>query len=161
MPGRPRPATNDDAALAEADLHVLAADVRIAVLRLARLLRLEGQGDISDTATSVLATVDRLGPITISELATNEHVSVPTMSNVISKLEETGFVSRLRDPSDGRVSRIEITPEGHAYLERTRARRTEWLAGRLDGLSPAELDDLRAGITLLHRMSSPPGEARR
>ena len=138
-----------------AELHDLAADLRGAVLQLARRLRLQDQGDMGPTSTSTLATIKRAGPLTISELAASEHVSVPTMSTVVSKLEERELVQRLRDPSDGRICRVAITEVGAAHLEANRARRTEWLEQRLEDVSAPTLAELREVIELLQALAGP------
>jgi DNA-binding MarR family transcriptional regulator len=39
-----------------------------------------------------------------------------------------------------------VTPAGARLLRRVRDRRTAWLAERLDGLSPAELEAVEAAI---------------
>lgn len=152
----PRPAGPSlSASPTTAELRQLAADLRKAVLQLARRLRLQDQGDLGPTSSSTLATIVRSGPLTISELAASEHVAVPTMSIVVTKLEERQLVRRLRDPSDGRVCRVGLTEAGAAHVEANRALRTEWLEHRLEDLSPTAVDELRSVVELLQQLSGP------
>jgi DNA-binding MarR family transcriptional regulator len=50
------------------------------------------------------------------ELAAQLKVSVATMSGLVDRLVEHGMVSRGEDPSDRRVRRLTVTPEGSATI---------------------------------------------
>jgi len=50
------------------------------------------------------------------ELAVQLKVSVATMSGLVDRLVEHGMVSREEDPSDRRVRRLGVTPEGSATI---------------------------------------------
>ena len=50
------------------------------------------------------------------ELAAQLEVSVATMSGLVDRLVEHGMVSREEDPSDRRVRRLSVTPEGSATI---------------------------------------------
>jgi len=130
--------------------------LRHGVNRLARLMRHQDDGDLGATATAALATVRKRGPLTLGELASFEQVSPPTMTKVVEKLESRGFVTRRIDPDDRRVARVTVTTGGTRYLERTRARRTEWLAGRLGELEPTQVASLAGAIELLEAIIGEP-----
>ena len=49
-------------------------------------------------------------------------------------------------------SGLTLTDEGQRVLRRVRSRRTAWLATRLRGLSPGELDAVEAAIEPLSRL---------
>ena len=130
--------------------------LRHGVNRLARLLRHQDEGDIGATSTAALATVRKRGQVTLGELAALEQVAPPTMTKVIEKLEGRGFVSRRTDPADRRVTRVSITPAGTRYLDRSRARRTAWLAARIGELEPHQLAQLEGAIELLETLIGEP-----
>ena len=130
--------------------------LRHGVNRLARLLRHQDDGDLGATSTAALATVRKRGPITLGELAACEQVAPPTMTKVVEKLESRGFVTRRVDPNDRRVARVTVTTAGTRYLERTRARRTAWLAERLGQLDPAQRAQLTSAIELLEAIIGDP-----
>jgi DNA-binding MarR family transcriptional regulator len=115
----------------------LAGRLRFAITRTARRLRQEAGGGLSPTLTAALATVDRHGPLTPSELAAKERIQRPTATRLIAKLEDDGLVARTPDPMDGRSSLIATTDAGHALLEQVRTRKDAWVAQRLRDL-PAE-----------------------
>ena len=113
----------------------LAIDLRIAVMRTSRRLRIEATGDvITPGQYTVLAHV-RGGALTLRELAALEHVQAPSMTRIVNALTEHGFVSRAADPQDGRQIHVRITPAGEAALNEARSQRTAWLAQRVAGLS--------------------------
>jgi DNA-binding MarR family transcriptional regulator len=115
----------------------LAAGLRIAVARTARRLRQEAGGALSPTLTAALASIERHGPLTPSELAARERVQRPTATKLVARLEADGWVARTADPTDGRSSLIAITPAGRALLKQLRSRKDLFLAQRLRAL-PAE-----------------------
>jgi DNA-binding MarR family transcriptional regulator len=56
--------------------------------------------------------------VTHSELARRMHVSPATVSNMIKRLEKSGFVERRPDAQDQRVSHVYLTDAGRAIRER-------------------------------------------
>jgi DNA-binding MarR family transcriptional regulator len=53
------------------------------------------------------------------------------------------------DPADRRVGRLSLTPSAQDTADAARARRREVLAAALDALDPAQVEQLRAGVTAL------------
>jgi DNA-binding MarR family transcriptional regulator len=130
----------------------VAAHLRVVVARTARRLRQESGTDLSPSQTAALATVERRGPLTPSELAACERVQRPTATRVIARLEASGLVERAADPSDGRSSLVSITAEGRELLDRVRTRKDAFLAQRLEGLSAEEVAVLERAADVLERM---------
>ena len=128
----------------------LAHDLRLATMRLARRLRQQR----ADTGLplgqiSVLATLDRMGPLTPGALAQHEQVRPPTMTKVLANLAEAGYVDRVADPADGRSQLVSLTPAAQKMLREDRRRRDEWLAALLIDLTPEQRDVLRAALPVL------------
>jgi DNA-binding MarR family transcriptional regulator len=136
--------------------HELVARLRLAVGRLARRLRQQTEAGISASQLSALASVNRLGPLTLGELAAVERVRPPTMTRVVANLEELGMVARCPDPADRRVARVELTPAGRGFLERSRTRRDAFLAERMAALTPEELALLEPAVAVLERLLEEP-----
>ena len=126
----------------------LAAHLRLAVTRTARRLRQEA-GGLSPTLNAALATIERHGPITPSELATRERVQRPTATKLVGRLEEQGLVTRTADPLDGRSSLIACTADGRALLRELRTRKDAYLAQRLSSLAPEDRAALERAATIL------------
>ena len=110
--------------------------LRLSVTRTARRLRQEASSGLSPSQGSALATIERHGPLTPSELAQRERVQRPTVARMLARLQEGGLVARAADPADGRSCRLSLTPQGRALLGDVRTRKDAYLARRL-----RELDD--------------------
>ena len=130
----------------------LASRLRLDISRMARRLRQEAGADLSPSMTAALATIERHGPLTPSELAERERVQRPTVTRVLARLEETGLVVRAADPQDRRCSLVSISDDGRALLEAMRERKDAFLARRIDALEPADREALDRAATILERM---------
>jgi DNA-binding MarR family transcriptional regulator len=87
----------------------------------------------------------------LSELAEQQAVSLPTMSNTVSKMAQEGWIKRTRAAHDRRMLLIEITPAGEAALAEISGHIIAAVARILQPLSAADLDTLRAGLAILRR----------
>jgi DNA-binding MarR family transcriptional regulator len=137
---------------AASDLAAAAAQLRLAITRTARRLRQEAAGELSPSGAAALATVERHGPLTPSELADLERVRRPTATRMIGALVERGLIVRTPDPEDGRSALVAVTPAGAATLRRLRGRKNAYLARRLRGLEPGEVATLTEAAGLLERL---------
>ncbi len=140
----------------------IAARLRLAVVRTARRLRqdayeAEGDGVLSPTLTAALATVERFGPLTPSELAQREQVRRPTATRIVANLVELGLATRTPDPVDGRACLVATTTQGRALLKRLRTRKNAYLAKRMRDLDPDEVETLERAAGILERLLDDPG----
>jgi DNA-binding MarR family transcriptional regulator len=104
--------------------------------------------EISRTEGGVLSILSE-GSRRITELAELEGVAQPTMTLLVKRLEEHGWVSRGALPEDGRVAVISITEAGSATLEAFRARFFAVLRADLEDLSEEELAALSSATEAL------------
>jgi len=116
----------------------LAARLRVAVTRLNRKLRQQALAGLSPAQASALGTVNRLIDPTLGELAAAEQVQPPTVTRLVTSLENAGLVARETDRVDRRVVRVGITAEGRRNLQRIRSLKNAFLTRRLAALDPAE-----------------------
>ena len=130
----------------------LVESLRLAVGRLARRLRQQNEGEITASQFFVLNTIAHYGPITLGKLASVERLRPPTVTRMVSFLEESGLVLRRPDAEDRRICRVELTDLGRDLLERSRSRKDAYLATRLATLAPQELDVLRDATAVLERL---------
>jgi DNA-binding MarR family transcriptional regulator len=130
----------------------LAVRLRLAIARTARRLRQEAGAELSPSQTAALATVDRHGPLTPSELAVREQIQRPTVTRIIARLEERGLVQRTRDPQDGRSSLVALTPAGRELLVRGRTRKDAYLSRRLRELDGDDRATLERAAAILERL---------
>jgi DNA-binding MarR family transcriptional regulator len=130
----------------------LAAGLRLVINRLARRLRREASEDLSHSLLSALVCIERHGSITLGHLAERELVKPPSVTRMVTELEERGLVRRATDPVDHRVARVRLTTKGQRALRRTRTRKTAYLAERLRTLDAAELAIMCEALPLLERL---------
>jgi DNA-binding MarR family transcriptional regulator len=132
----------------------IASRLRLSATRLARLLRQESGAGLSPSQHSALAVIANHGPLTLGALAEHERVAPPSITKVVSKLECDGLVTRTADPTDRRVCRVAISPEGSALLEESRRRKTAWLTARINELDPDRQRRLADALDVLDELIS-------
>ena len=130
----------------------LAPRLRWVITRMARRLRQEAGTDLGPSQVAALATVERHGPLSPSELADRERIKRPTATRIVRHLEAAGLVARIRDPEDGRASILTVTAEGRAHLRRLRERKTAYLARRLGEMDAEDRRTLERAAELLEGM---------
>src|SRR3954447_13705760 len=129
-----------------------AARLRMAIVRTARRLRQEAAGtggELTPTAVAALATVERHGPLTPSELAEIEQIKRPTATRTLRVLVEAGLVDRAPDPADGRSALVSINAAGRERLRRLRGRKNAYLARRMRDLPAEDLHTLDRAAEIL------------
>ncbi|MEA2127045.1 MAG: hypothetical protein QOI80_3827, partial [Solirubrobacteraceae bacterium] len=94
----------------------LAGELRLAIARMARRLRQQGDSPLGPSLHAALVTLANHGPLTPSELAGRERVQRPTATKLIARLEADGLVQRTDKPFDGRSSLIAVTAAGQELL---------------------------------------------
>lgn len=130
----------------------LAAQLRLAVARTARRLRQEAGGGLTPSQTAALATIQRHGPLTPSELAERERIKRPSATRLIANLESEGLVAKTPDPDDGRSCLVALTAQGTALLGEVRTRKDAYLAERLRKLSAEDRATLRRAAEILESL---------
>ncbi|MFY4723086.1 MarR family winged helix-turn-helix transcriptional regulator [Streptomyces sp. LaBMicrA B280] len=97
--------------------------------------------DLSFTAASTLARLEREGPVRLTLLAAAEGVAQPSMTQLVQRLERQDLVMRVDDAVDGRVTLIAVTDAGREVLAARRRSRDARLA---DLMATLPDDDRRA-----------------
>jgi DNA-binding MarR family transcriptional regulator len=129
-----------------------AARLRMAIVRTSRRLRQEAAGaagQLTPTAGAALATVERHGPLTPSELAAIERVKRPTATRTLRMLGDAGLIERAPDPEDGRSALVSVTAEGRERLRRLRGRKNAYLARRMRELPGDDVATLARAAEIL------------
>ena len=129
-----------------------AARLRLAVSRMARRLRQEAPTDLGPASIAALATIERSGPLTPSEIARIEGIQRPTATRVLARLVEADLVRRTADPADGRCSIVQITGDGRKALTRLRKRKTAYLARKMRALPDDDVAMLARAAEILEQV---------
>lgn len=129
-------------------------ELRIAVMRLARRIRLErAVDDVRDGQLSVLFVLAKEGPQTLGSLSEHERVSPPSMNRTVNALVDASLVSRGSSPHDGRKVLIEITDAGAELVRETKRRREAWFNRQLSTLDADERSAIYAAAPILGRLA--------
>ncbi|HEV3173086.1 MAG TPA: MarR family transcriptional regulator [Actinocrinis sp.] len=108
--------------------------------------------DMSLTSLSALATLSRIGPRRITDLAASEGVAQPSVTAMVTTLERAGLVERRRDPADKRVVMVAITDAGSAYVRARREAGAQTFSQALEKLSPDEAATLAAAVPVIEHL---------
>lgn len=125
--------------------------VRRTVMQMARRLRQQSSA-VTPSQLALMGSLERLGPLTLSELALAEAISAPAVSRTVRILEEEGMVSREAVEDDRRAARVSLTPKAKRVLASIRNQRNAWLAERIGQLTPRQAADLERGIAAIERI---------
>jgi DNA-binding MarR family transcriptional regulator len=99
--------------------------------------------EVSRTEVEVLSILTE-GPRRVTELAELEGVAQPTMTLLVKRLEDRGWVHRTGLPEDRRVVMISVTDAGSAAQRKFREQFLAALRTDLRDLTEQQLDELAA-----------------
>ena len=111
-----------------------------------------GPREFSLTAASTLSTLDRTGPRRLTDLAMIQRVTQPSMSVLVTGLEQAGLAERQPDPADKRVVLVAMTEAGAGYIRARRRAGASAFADLIDKLPDDEAATLAAAVPALNRL---------
>ena len=100
-----------------------------------RLVRL----GVSMAQLHVMHLLERHGELAMSRLAETLDVSLSAATGLVDRVEERGFVERIRVPSDRRIVLVRITAAGRQMLEDVEVLRVGIIQQVLDELDETQL----------------------
>ena len=133
----------------------LASELRTVVSRLIKKLRLHSpmHSQLSLTERAVLKLLHEHESLLPSELAAREKVTTQSMSQILSHLDELGYITRQPQATDRRKVRIGLTAAGQATLLHTRQEFDDWLHRALQtSCTPQELACLEEAVLVLTKV---------
>jgi DNA-binding MarR family transcriptional regulator len=89
---------------------------------------------------------------TMGELSKNAQVTMPSMTEMIDKLEKKGIAERGRDVNDRRVVKVRLTSKGKKLRKEFMQKRLKDMMGIFGKLSEKELNDLIASLKRARRI---------
>ena len=117
---------------------------------------LRSAGELPAPAQFGLLSVLSQRPRSLTELATLQGVSLPTMSSSISAMVERGWARRTAPEGDKRVVMVDVTPTGKAALDRVARAAEGHLAEVLAPLDTPSRRRLHGGLAVLRKVFTPP-----
>ncbi|QIX25999.1 MarR family transcriptional regulator [Nocardioides sp. JQ2195] len=97
----------------------------------------------------VLSLLDEHGASGVSQLATMDRCSQPTMSGAVAGLVERGWVSKEPDPRDARASLVTLTDSGRSALAVVRRRSAETVSAAITDHPTLTAHDLDTAVAVL------------
>ncbi|GGV16204.1 hypothetical protein GCM10010495_33060 [Kitasatospora herbaricolor] len=92
-------------------------------------------------------------PLRVGELAARQRLAPNTVSGLVSKLLDAGFVDRQPDPGDRRTARIALTDDGHRQLADWQHAHERRIADALGSLTSADRDAVMAALPGLESLA--------
>ncbi|MGA5816667.1 MarR family winged helix-turn-helix transcriptional regulator [Kitasatospora sp. NPDC094028] len=92
-------------------------------------------------------------PLRVGELAARQRLAPNTVSGLVGKLLDAGFVDRQADPGDRRTARIALTPAGRRQLDDWQHAHEQRIAAALDTLDPAERTAVARALPALDHLA--------
>jgi len=112
----------------------------------------------------VLFRLERQPGLRQIELADMLDIEPITLSRIVDRLEEAGFVERVADPADRRAWRLHVTAQARPLVEKLRAIADEMISQAFAGIDPKDIEITRqvlakarqnaCRVTLLNRASN-------
>ncbi|WP_284743509.1 MarR family winged helix-turn-helix transcriptional regulator [Amycolatopsis sp. RTGN1] len=131
----------------------LAHRLRPLVFRLYHQVRRQTpQLTLTLTQGSVLSELVNGGPRRMSALAEFERVKLPSMTDVVSRLERLGLATRAPDPADRRAVLVDVTDEGRRFYAEMVTAREEFLRERLIAMDDADRAAIEAALPALAKL---------
>ncbi|MCL6516585.1 MarR family transcriptional regulator [Alicyclobacillus sp.] len=108
------------------------------------------QYQITPPQFDALLILDRSGDLTIGDLSSRLYLAYSTTTDLVDRLERSGFVVRERDQADRRVVRVRLLQKGADIIERVLDARRAYLAGVLESLNHSERSEILRVLELLN-----------
>jgi DNA-binding MarR family transcriptional regulator len=124
-------------------------------IHLLRLVRhVDEETELGPAQLSALSVLVFGGARTLGGLAAAEQVRPPSMTRVVSELEQAGLVRRRAHETDARAIMIAATANGVRLMQAGRARRTRLIAAWLNRLACLDADAIEAALPALEKLVS-------
>jgi DNA-binding MarR family transcriptional regulator len=140
----------------EMNINELASGLRISMSRLVKVIRSEVRHDelLSLTERSTLSMIYQNSIMLPSELAAKEKVTSQSMSQIINKLYQNGYIIKTPSVEDKRKVLITITSKGQEFIELKRFKSQEWLSKAIsEKTTEDEKETLMNAIAILTRLA--------
>src|SRR5215472_18242242 len=103
--------------------------------------------DITMSQFRALVMIRRWGPQTGRELAGRLHVTPGTLVPLVDRLEEQGYLRRVPDKEDRRLTWLELTPKADRLFQRLWGMGAARIASAVSQLVPKDRAELRRLLT--------------
>ncbi|TGL62852.1 MarR family winged helix-turn-helix transcriptional regulator [Leptospira sarikeiensis] len=110
----------------------------------------QGILDLVPAHGGVLFALGKEGPLTMSELAKTLDRTNSTVTALLDKMEEFGYVKRSKPFEDERITSAELTEKGKLTLEKVQKASKTTLSKLNQNLEPGEREDFMRILIKIH-----------
>ncbi|WP_455886194.1 MarR family winged helix-turn-helix transcriptional regulator [Pseudomonas rustica] len=129
-------------------------ETRKRLLVISQIMRREAESLPITTTQGAVLSLLQVGPMTVSELAAAEGIRTPTMSQILSRMEEAGWIERPQGAGKGKV--ICLSTAGKLLCEEVKSKRNKNLSERFKSLNAEDIDNLKPTLALLDKLMGAP-----
>ncbi len=115
------------------------------------MMRVWQDRSLSKLHLHVLMLLEQRGPMPMSRLAGLADVALSNMTGIVDRMEQHGFVDRVRDDRDRRVVLVRATSQGRERCADMEGLRREQLGRLIGALAPSERETLLQAAQALAR----------
>jgi DNA-binding MarR family transcriptional regulator len=108
---------------------------------------------LSNAEIDIVRLVRRQPGTSISAAARALGVAPNTVSTLVRRLDDSGWISTRRDDADGRVVRLELSPAARRRVERWRDARSTRVSAAIQRMTPAQHHDLARAVPALQALA--------
>jgi len=108
---------------------------------------------LPEAQVEILRLVRREPGLRVHDVAAQLQLAPNTVSTLVQLLSAEGMVERLRDPDDGRVTRLGLLPPAEERLRRWHDLRREILAHRLSELDAGDREAVGRAVPVLEKIA--------
>lgn len=116
------------------------------------MVRLPHNEGLSLSELGVLRSLGSTDGMRISDLASNQEMTQPGMTQLVTRMARAGLVAREADPADRRAVRVVATPTGRRLFEERDASRVALFSALYERLEAEEKRRLHDALPVLVRL---------
>ena len=131
-------------------------DVLVSLRRIIRSTDLHSKRMIRECGLTtpqvmILKAIEELGDVTVRKISDHVLLSQATVTTILNRLEQRGYIERVRSLVDRRIVNARLTETGHTVLEQAPTLLHDKFIERFDALDPWEKTQL---LSSLQRVAS-------
>jgi MarR family 2-MHQ and catechol resistance regulon transcriptional repressor len=131
-----------------------AAHIRLVLWKAEKAIERMDRDSICETGLllsefAIMEVLLHKGPLPINTIGEKVLLTSGSMTAAVNRLQTKGYVTRAKDPNDGRCSLVQLTGAGKAVIRKAYQRHTQNLERVADVLTDAERSEL---IRLLKKL---------
>jgi len=87
--------------------------------------------------------------ITIQEIGNMLNITKSGVSKIVDRIENKGYIVRVKSPVDGRVCCVRITESGKGVINKIEKKYSLYIEEMLKGFEPNTVDDINSSLEIL------------